>query len=541
MSGSLHEDLLGGGRGGSRHGRPGDGVGERFGRSGGSRDGWIRRPLQRNRQQGSSQSSGSSRHHPQSNLVREGISYAKAASPQSGQILAEETLKTLDRDSVDLGDGCEKVRKRKSSRSLTPEEHYNVQSRSQGFLPMVGTKRPRSSPTCNHCLRSIHKTSECRHRLTCKRYGGAGHLAESCRVELRSPPNNRRARPKAKAFASERGEENRQTGDLVSKHNKQCSQISLSLTQETSKLRKDLAKIIVLEIISGQTSEDILLEFLPGALNTPRVDAVHDFKGNSFLATLSCEAEAIKACKIGELSFPSKIGPCIISIKPWSAEIGSVGSAVGKAQVLLIWNLPLHAWTWSILVDFLKPIGELVAIPQPSKPHKSFISVLVRCRPWVVLPHEVSLSFGMRRYLVLITDNHLPFPTYRRDLEKYVVTLSRQEDPPVITAPPPQDSSISAKGKEVMHDRVEPPELKKSSVRNRTTQQHPQIWQPRSLSTSTRLATPAPGVAQCASETARPVSVAPGASNNLILTRPVSVAPRVDDERPAEQDTCKPD
>lgn len=74
-----------------------------------------------------------------------------------------------------------------------------------------------------------------------------------------------------------------------------------------------------------------------------------------------------------------------------------MGSAMGKAQVLLIWNIPLHACiNWLVLVDILRPTGDLVAIQQPSKPHKSFLSVLVRCHQRVVLPHEFVLSFGMR-------------------------------------------------------------------------------------------------------------------------------------------------
>lgn len=247
-------------------------------------------------------------------------------------------------------------------------------------------------------------------------------LAVNCRVELPSPTRHRRVRPKPKesdSHAVNSSHANAYLDDgFSSKPNWHRSYLSISLSQETAKLRRELAKIIVLDIISGQTNEELLLDFLPGALNTPRVDAVHDFKGNSYLATLCSEAEAIKASKIGELSFSSKMGPCVISIKPWTAEIGSVGSATGKAQVLLIWNLPLHAWTWSVLVDLLKPIRELVAIPQPSKPHKSFISVLVRCRNRVALPHEIILSFGMRKFIVLITDNHLPFPTFRRDLDK---------------------------------------------------------------------------------------------------------------------------
>lgn len=86
----------------------------------------------------------------------------------------------------------------------------------------------------------------------------------------------------------------------------------------------------------GRTSEDILQEFLLGALNTPRVDAVYELCGNSYLATLCSEKEAIRASRIGELSLPSHLGSCLMSISPWTAEIGSVGATLGKGQVLLI-------------------------------------------------------------------------------------------------------------------------------------------------------------------------------------------------------------
>lgn len=72
------------------------------------------------------------------------------------------------------------------------------------------------------------------------------------------------------------------------------------------------------------------------------------------------------------------------------------------------------------MVDLLRPIGDLVAIPQPSKPHKAFLSVLVRCYNHAKIPFEVSLSFDMRKFTILITDNKLQFPSFHRDLEKFV-------------------------------------------------------------------------------------------------------------------------
>lgn len=148
------------------------------------------------------------------------------------------------------------------------------------------------------------------------------------------------------------------------------------------------------------------------------------------------------------------MGPCVLSISPWSADIGSVGSALGHAQALLIWNLSLHAWTWSVLVDILRHIGELVVIPKPSKPHKAFLSVLVHCRHHVVLPHKLFQSFGMRKFIVLITDNRLPFPVFRRDLEKYIYQSKRPQDDYSHSVLPPTQAPLKInrdhKGKEVV-------------------------------------------------------------------------------------------
>lgn len=127
-------------------------------------------------------------------------------------------------------------------------------------------------------------------------------MASNCRVELPSPPQHCRTRPKAKECTSNSLQDNSPSGDgsVVSRPSWQRSHLFVSLTQETLKLRKELSKIIVLDVISGQTSEDILLEFLPGALNTPRVDAAYEFRGNLFLATLNSKEEAIKASKNGK-------------------------------------------------------------------------------------------------------------------------------------------------------------------------------------------------------------------------------------------------
>lgn len=63
----------------------------------------------------------------------------------------------------------------------------------------------------------------------------------------------------------------------------------------------------------------------------------------------------------------------------------------------------------------------LIALSQASSPHKYFISVLVRRQAGVLLPFEVDLSLGMRRYLVLLTGEKETVPTFRRDLGRYAL------------------------------------------------------------------------------------------------------------------------
>ena len=59
-----------------------------------------------------------------------------------------------------------------------PEKHYIDASFASG------EKRPRSPPVYTHCLRSTHKTLECCHRITCKRCGGARHVAANYLMEM---------------------------------------------------------------------------------------------------------------------------------------------------------------------------------------------------------------------------------------------------------------------------------------------------------------------------------------------------------------------
>lgn len=58
-------------------------------------------------------------------------------------------------------------------------------------------------------------------------------------------------------------------------------------------------------------------------------------------------------------------------------------------------------------------VGEMVALLQEFKTNKRFVSALVCRRPGTVLPLEIELSLGMRKYVVLLTDDRGEQTRYR--------------------------------------------------------------------------------------------------------------------------------
>lgn len=69
-------------------------------------------------------------------------------------------------------------------------------------------------------------------------------------------------------------------------------------------------------------------------------------------------------------------------------------------------------------------------------------------------PSQLFLSFDMRKFIVLITDNRLPFPVFRRDLEKYIYQSERPQDDHSHSVLPPAQAPLKInrdhKGKEVV-------------------------------------------------------------------------------------------
>ena len=86
---------------------------------------------------------------------------------------------------------------------------------------------------------------------------------------------------------------------------------------------------------------------------------------------------------------------------------------MGMGTSVCLWNLPLQVWHFLILVEVLKPIGDLIKISKRTKMNKKSLPMLIRRRIRVAFTHEVEVSFGMRRYIILATNDKLLWPSFR--------------------------------------------------------------------------------------------------------------------------------
>lgn len=78
-------------------------------------------------------------------------------------------------------------------------------------------------------------------------------------------------------------------------------------------------------------------------------------------------------------------------------------------------------------MEILKTVGEMVALSQEFRTNKRFVSALVRRRPGTVLPMELDLNLGMRKYAVLITDDRGEQTRYRPDLGRFELVCRRSD------------------------------------------------------------------------------------------------------------------
>lgn len=60
-----------------------------------------------------------------------------------------------------------------------------------------------------------------------------------------------------------------------------------------------------------------------------------------------------------------------------------------------------------------------MTLSQATTPHKRFISLLVSRHFGVILPIEMDLSLGMRKYSIIFTSEQGAFSSFRRELGRY--------------------------------------------------------------------------------------------------------------------------
>lgn len=192
-------------------------------------------------------------------------------------------------------------------------------------------------------------------------------------------------------------------------------------------MREELAMVVVVTILSGYVTDATLNEVIPYVINRTLAGPLIPLNDNTYLVPLTSRAEVKDVCKLDEVSFSKKDGICVARLAPWSAELGAVSRASGEGMWIRIWNLPLHGWCWSVILEVLKTVGELVVLSQQFKTNKQFVSALMRWRPRTTLPVEMELSLGMRKYLVLLTDDRGEQTKYRPDLGRFILWERREK------------------------------------------------------------------------------------------------------------------
>lgn len=301
---------------------------------------------------------------------------------------------------------------------------------------LTGTKRPRypGSQPCGRCFRMTHKTSECWHQVVCLYCACVGHVVARCRVVPRHSLKRKRMHVRSKK-SSEPTDQRREMVSKTPAHASLASchlwsrrsTLSLPLSPEIAVVREELAKVAIRTILSGFVMDASLEEVLPMVINFSLAGPLTPLNDNTYLVPLLSRAEAKEVCKMREVQFRIKEGLCSAKLEPWSAELGAIDRASGDGQWVRIWNLPMHGWCWSVILEVLKTIGEQVSLSQEFKTNKRFISALVHRRVGVSLPVELELSLGIRRYMVILMVDKGPQPVYCVDLNRFILPDVRHD------------------------------------------------------------------------------------------------------------------
>lgn len=88
---------------------------------------------------------------------------------------------------------------------------------------------------------------------------------------------------------------------------------------------------------------------------------------------------------------------------------------------MMIWNQPLHGWSWPVIAKVFKLVDKLISLSQALVPHKMLLTALVRRRLSVSLPMDIDFSFGMHSYKILIIEDRGKFPKFWHERGRFIL------------------------------------------------------------------------------------------------------------------------
>lgn len=152
----------------------------------------------------------------------------------------------------------------------------------------------------------------------CLRCSCVGHMAGRCIVEPRRSPHRRKLHIRSKRMDKYADSSTqpvvsdlRTVSEASLVHSRPWPSLSIALSPESEKLRKELARVAVLTLTQGFVNEVNLLAVIPSIINKKLASPATPLNDCTFLLPMESREEFKDLCKLGS---ETKNGPCILNI-----------------------------------------------------------------------------------------------------------------------------------------------------------------------------------------------------------------------------------
>lgn len=146
---------------------------------------------------------------------------------------------------------------------------------------------------------------------------------------------------------------------------------------------------------------------LPQSLNTDQCENITSF-GDGFILLLSTARAVAAIVKKSSITVNPNLGQCNPSLAYWTPEFGSHDIAAKNYNWVRMTNLSLHCWNWNLIVEVLRPLGDLIFVQKREDISLEHLRALVSLQAQVNFPLEIIIDVGIRSFKVRLEDDRIP-------------------------------------------------------------------------------------------------------------------------------------